>query len=221
MRKIFYLICIAIIMGGCAVNPRPSWIATGERHLERFKNSFLTYGHGELAERHFMSALEEIKKSGNLDLIEKAWLTRMALQVAVLEEMDEKDYLETAAVRRVPENGNFYIFLKGDISEVEIKDLPEQYGDFGRALFMRDVLKSGKAMEAIKDEPVSRLIAAGIAVKSGIESETIIQTAVNTASVNGWKAALIIWLERLAAFYDAAGEGGKAGDVRRRIELIK
>lgn len=221
MKKIFYLIFIAIVLGGCAANLRPSWIVDGDRHLERYKRSFLIYGHGEITERHFLSALEEINKSGNLNLIEKAWLTRMALQVAVLKDMEEEDYLKIAAVSRVPENENFFAFLKGDITGVEIKNLPKQYRDFGHAFLTGDALKCGKAIASIKDEPVSRLIAAGIAVNNGIESEAIIQTAVDTASANGWKMALIVWLERLAAFYDAAGEAAKAGNIRRRIELIR
>jgi len=194
VRKIFYLIWVAIILGGCAVNTRPSWIITGERNLERFKDSYFTYGHGEISDNYFQRTLEEFKKSGDLDLMEKAWLTRMALQVAVLEEMEEKDYLEISGVRQVPENENFFIFLKGDIAEVEIEALPEQYVDFGHALLTGDVLKTGKAVASIKDEPVSGLIAAGIAVHKGIESEAIIQAAVNSASVNGWKSALTIWL---------------------------
>lgn len=221
MRKIYYLIFIAIILGGCAINLMPSWITTAEIHLERFKAGFLTEGQGRIVENHFLRAVEEIKKSGNLDVLEKAWLTRMALKTAVLKEMEEGDYREIAAINPITENENFLTFLKGDISEVEIKVLPEQYREFGRALLKGDALKTGKAIASIKDEPVSRLIAAGIAVSSGIESEAIIQTAVDTASTNGWKMALTVWLERLAAFYDAGGEVVKAGDIRRRIELIR
>lgn len=221
MRKIYYLIFIAIILEGCAINLRPSWIETAEIHLERFKAGFLTEGQGRIVEKHFMRAAEEIKKSGNLDILEKAWLTRMALQTAVLKEMEEGDYREIAEINPVTENENFLTFLKGDIPNVEIEALPKQYREFGRALLTGDAIKSGKAIASIKDEPVSRLIAAGIAVKSGIESEAIIQTAVDTASNNGWKMALIVWLERLAAFHDAAGENGKAEDIRRRIELIR
>ncbi|MBN1626179.1 MAG: hypothetical protein JW944_06610, partial [Deltaproteobacteria bacterium] len=143
MRKIFYLIWVAIILGGCALNTRPSWIITGERNLEGFKKSFFTYGPGEISDNYFKRTLEEFKKSGDLDLMEKAWLTRMALQVAVLEEMEERNYLEIAAVRQVPENENFFKFLRCEISEVEIGVLPEQYRSFGRALLTGDVLKTG------------------------------------------------------------------------------
>jgi len=221
MKNMLCLICLAVLIGGCSFNQRPAWIIVGERRLDSFKTNYLTDARDFSVESNFKKAVEEIKKSGGLDLLEKAWLTRMALQGAVLKEMDEGDYREIAAVEPVPENENFYKFLKGDISDVDIKLLPEQYRGFLSAVLEEDVLNAGREIASMKEEPVSRLVAAGIAVRRNLESEAIIQTAVETASVNGWKMALIVWLERLSAFYEAEGEADKAADVRRRVELIE
>jgi hypothetical protein len=43
---------------------------------------------------------------------------------------------------------------------------------------------------------------------------------VETASRNGWKTALLAWLERLRSFYEAAGQNEKASSIRSRIELV-
>jgi hypothetical protein len=40
------------------------------------------------------------------------------------------------------------------------------------------------------------------------------------ASRNGWKMALLAWLERLKSFHEAAGDAEKASAIRSRIDLI-
>jgi hypothetical protein len=221
MKKIFYLICFILVISGCGFKQRPSWIIDSGQQLESFKNNFLTGTEPSGTELNFRKAIEEIKKSGDLDLLQKAWLTRMALQGAVLKEMDEGDYRNLANLQPVRANENFYLFLKGDIAAVNIELLPEQYRKFLKTLRKDDIIKTGQSIASIKDEPVSQLIAAGIALRLNLESEAIIRTAAETASGNGWKMALISWLARLSSFYETAGEADKAAEVRRRIDLIE
>jgi len=220
MKKILFVVCLILLFAGCGFSQKPPWLIKSSKGLETFEANFLSGAEPSVTEANFAVAVEEIKKSGDLNLLQKAWLTRMALQGAVLNEMEEGDYRQIAAAGQVPANENYYMFLKGNISELDIKLLPEQYREFSGALLKGDVLKTGKAIASMKDEHLSKLIAAGIAVRSGIESEAIIQAAVETASINGWKMALIAWMERLAAFHGAAGEAGKATEVWQRIELI-
>lgn len=144
----------------------------------------------------------------------------MALQIAALKEPDGGDYKQIEAVQPMPENSNYYIFLKGDIAKVDEALLPKQYQKFHKALAGKDSVGTGNAIASMKDNPISQLIAAGLSVRSHVESEAILQTAVDTASVNGWKAALLAWLERMAAFYESKGETAKAKTVRQRMELI-
>jgi len=221
MKKLFFLILLSLLIGGCGLNQTPTWIIAGNHYMERFKKNFLTGEQPYITELNFQKAVKEIKKSGDLDLLEKAWLTRMALQGAVLKEMEEGDYGKIAAVKPVPANRNFYIFLTGDAAEADGALLPEQYSRFLEAIRKGDVVKTEKAIADMGDDPISQLIAAGLAVRRHLESEMILNTAVETASRNGWKMALLAWLERLCAFHAAAGDAGKAAAVRRRIELIE
>ncbi len=97
--------------------------------------------------------------------------------------------------------------------------LPEPYRPFWTALRNGDAVKAAAAITAI-DDPLSRLIASGLAVRHGLETEAILRTAVETASQNGWKRALLAWLERLKSFHEAAGDAEKASAIRSRIDLI-
>ena len=205
MKKILCQLSLFLLLGGCGSRPTPGWIVAGNQQLETFKKDFLTGGQPVVTERHFQKAVEEIKKSGDLDLLGRAWLTRMALQTAVLGKIEEGEYGKIAAAQAVPANRNFYLFLTGDPAAVDGALLPEQYRSFLKAFRDGDVIKTGKEIAAMEEDPLSQLIAAGLAVRRHLENEPILQTAVSVASRNGWKRALLAWLERLRTFYEASG----------------
>jgi len=217
MKKILCLLSILLLFVGCGPKPIP-WLMEAHQRMENFKTDFLTDRPPIVTDMHFQKAAEEIKKSGNLDLLGKVWLTRMALQVAVLAEPEDGDYPKIEAAEPDPANRNFYLFLKGDAA-VDGVLLPAQYRTFFAALNGGNAAETGAAVVKI-DDPLSRLIAAGLAVRRHTENEALLQTAVETASRNGWKRALLAWLKRLGAFYEASGEAAKAASVRQRIDLI-
>jgi hypothetical protein len=221
MKKILGLLFLFLLLGGCSSKPTPGWIVAGNQQLETFKQQFLTGGQPIVTERHFRKAIEEIKKSGDLDLLGKAWLTKMALEVAVLRDMEEEDYLKVSAALPVPANRNFYLFLKGEKAAVDRSLLPAQYRRFLDALRSGSLVEAERMITAMEDDPLSRLIAAGIAVRFNLESEAVLKVAVETASRNGWKRALLAWLERLLTFYKATGDAAKAAAIRQRIDLMK
>jgi hypothetical protein len=220
MKNFICLILISIFAAACGGTKTPSWYSAANQQMDRFENNYLAGVKAEITELNFNKAVEEIKKSGDLDRLEKAWLMRMALQIASLKEPDGGDYKKIEAVQPMPDNSNYYTFLSGDIAGVNDALLPKQYRKFYKALSGKDLVGAGNAIAAIEDNPVSQLIAAGLAVRLHMESEDILQTAVNAASVNGWKAALLAWLERMAAFYESKGDAAKAKTVRQRMELI-
>jgi hypothetical protein len=82
-------------------------------------------------------------------------------------------------------------------------------------------VKAGKAVTAMAEDPLSQLIAAGLSLRRHLENEAILQAAVSTASRNGWKRTLLVWLERLRTFYAATGDAAKASAVRHRIDLTE
>jgi hypothetical protein len=217
MKKILCLLSIFLLLAGCGPKPIP-WLMGAHQRLEDFKTDFLTGRAPIVTDMHFQKAVEEIKKSGDLDLLGKVWLTRMALQVAVLAEPEDGDYPKIEAAEPVPANRNFYLFLKGDAA-ADGALLPPQYRTFFAALNGGNAAETGADVAKI-DDPLSRLIAAGLTVRRNLENEALLQTAVETASRNGWKRALLAWLKRLGSFYEASGEAAKAAAVRQRIDLI-
>ena len=220
MKVIYLLLFAALLPAGCGSKPAPAWLTTSHKQIETYKQDFLSARNPAVAELRFKKAETEIKRTGDLDLLGKALLTRMALRVAVLEAADADDYLKVESAQPVPANRNFYFFLRGDTAEVNEALLPTQYRPFLASLRTGDAGKIGKAITAIED-PLSLLIASGIASVHNVETESILLAAVDAASHNGWKKALLAWLKRLENFYVTADDAARADSVRRRIAIVE
>jgi alkylhydroperoxidase/carboxymuconolactone decarboxylase family protein YurZ len=220
MRKIICLMMFSFLLVGCGSSkPVPEWTDASFNQLDNYKKSYLS-GKERIAEAYFDKAVDEIKSSGDLDILARAYLTKYAVQVAVLEAFDEGEYLRIEAVEPVLQNKNFYGFLKGAFDNVDENQLPQQYEGFLRAF------KSGKketiAREISKmDNSLSKLIAIGLLVKKNKDDEIDLKLAIDIASQNGWKKALLAYLGKLQSFYEANKEPDKAAHVEERIKLIK
>lgn len=219
MKKWILIALCCFFIVGCASKTIPDWINAAHNHLENYKKNQLA-GEEKIAELHFKKAIEEIKKSGDLELMSKAYLTKCAIQVALLEKMDDSDYLKVQIAHPSFANKNFHLFLQGNFGQVQKNLLPEQYHNFLSAVQKGLTAEVTNTIEKIED-PLSRLIAAGLAVRGNKFDERSLKVAIDTASANGWKKALFIYLERLRSLYETENEIKKAESIRQKIELIK
>ncbi len=220
MKKIAYLITIGILLFGCGSSkPVPDWKNTSFNQLDNYKKSYLS-GREGIAEVYFNRAVDEIKRSGDLEVLARAYLTKYAVQVAVLEAFDDREYLRIDAAAPVSQNRNFYNFLKGSFDEVDEGLLPRQYDGFLRAF-----LKGGAEDVATEisriDDPLSKLITIGLLVQKNKYDERILNIAIDSASHDGWKKALLVYLGKLQSFYDKIDEPEKAANIEQRIQILK
>jgi hypothetical protein len=219
MKKHIIVFVFLMLIAGCGSRPIPDWTNAAFNQLENFRKNYLA-GKTQIAELHFSKAVEEIKKSGDLDILARAYLTKCAVQTAVLEKMDDQEYLRIDVAQPVPQNRSFHKFLSGDTAHVEEKLLPVQYQGFFMAY------KSGRFTDlsgeiSKMEDPLSKLIVAGFLVKQDKCDEGCLKIAVDTAGRNGWKKALLVYLEKLLSFYETQKDVEKATTVRKKIELIK
>ena len=218
MKILPFLFAFSILVFGCGSKPIPDWKNASFNQLESYKKNYLI-GKTKIAELHFSKAIEEIKKSGDLKIMTMAYLTKSAVNVAVLENFDDRDYLNLEAVQDDPENKNFYNFLKGLFEQVDESLLPREYRGFLKTL--RHGGEKDMEQEIAKiEEPLSKLIAAGLLVRQHRCPEMILKAAADTASENGWKKALVAYLTELQSFYETKKEMEKAANIQRRLQLI-
>jgi hypothetical protein len=79
---------------------------------------------------------------------------------------------------------------------------------------------SGKGSHKADDDPLSRLVALAVSLRSGAINPAGIGAAVDIASAQGWRRPLLAWLGMQEKRASDAGDSETAARVRRRIDLI-
>jgi hypothetical protein len=69
-------------------------------------------------------------------------------------------------------------------------------------------------------DPLSRLVAAGVWLRSGRASPAVMNLAVETASAQGWRRPLLAWQGVLRQRAEQAGDPVEAARIARRMALI-
>ena len=99
-------------------------------------------------------------------------------------------------------------------------DVPERYVKIHEV--SRDC-DAGDAAKAVKNQetPLAVLIAASVAVSNNCTSAEILETAVNTASTEGWTRAVGTYLGLLRDSYTAAGRTVDSERTARRLKMLQ
>ncbi len=204
-----------ILLAACSsAPPPPDWKINAHNLLESHGRHYLN-GDTRLAERNFERARAEIARTGRLDLAARAELTRCAIRVAALETGPCQGYVALAA-HAAPEDKTYARYLSGDWHGIDTGQLPAQYQALLQA---KDDASLVSRLDEIKD-PLSRAIAAGALFQAGRATPQIIAVATRTASEQGWRRALLAWLEVQAKRAEAAGDAASLELIRQRIDLV-
>ena len=180
---------IACCLIGCFSKAVPDWQHSGFNNLEQFKHAFLS-GDDDRATLYYEKALAEIKKSGRLDILAKAFLTKCAVRVAALEEGECSEFLQIRDLIRDNEIDNYFEFITGNFERVDTRLLPQDYRYFFKSFTKRSIAAINDTVGEIQP-PLSRIIAVGLSVKQGLFDESTIGYAIDVASDQGWKTILL------------------------------
>jgi hypothetical protein len=201
-------VCLAaIILAGCASKPAPpSWQPGARDALDGYTAAWLQ-GDSRAADAEFARARRETASTGRPELVAKIELVRCATRVASLEFDDCPGFValapDTSAEQRA-----YAAYLAGHWQGLDAALLPEQH----RAVV------AGGAVAGVGD-PLSRLVAAGALLRAGRITPADIGTATETASNQGWRRPLLVWLGVSAQRAEAAGDTVALAAIRRRIAL--
>ena len=204
-----------LTLAGCGNKPRaPEWQLNARGALERYEQAFLT-GDNRVAASEFARARAELAATGQPGLVARAELTRCALQVAslVFEPCAGFELLR----RDAPVAERAYAdYLAGRLGPQDSGLLPQQH----RAVLGATGASTVAAVKAI-DDPLARLVASGVLFRAANASPEVLQSAVDTASAQGWRLPLLAWLGAQALRAEQAGAGDEAGRLRRRMALVQ
>lgn len=183
----------AFLAAGCAGGPPPQeWRLNSVGAIQAFERQYFA-GNTAIAETEFRRARGEVGSTGRLDLLARLELRRCAVRAASLE-FDDCPAFEA---------------LRADAAPAELA-----YADY----------LSGRAprREAPKDDdPLARLVDAGVQFRHAKLAPQGIASAAETASAQGWRRPLLAWLGVQLKRAEAAGDQPAAGQLRRRIEAVQ
>lgn len=206
------LLCTAL--AACSSGPPvPDWKMNAQSSIERYEAAYLN-GRTLVEQTEFRRARDQVGGTGKIDLVARVELLRCATRVASLafEDCAGFDALRadaTAADRAYAD------YLAGNVAPAGIALLPEAQRAVAGA---GSDTAAASAVAAIKD-PLSQLVAAGVLLRASRATPALLDTAVATASDQGWRRPLLAWLgvQRLRA--EQAGDTQEAGRIARRMAI--
>ena len=212
--KIPAAILIACTLAACASKPAPpSWQANAYSALGGFSDAYLK-GDTAIAEAEFARARSETGSTGQPELVAHAELVRCATRVASLE-YDNCPGFEALAQDASAAERAYAAYLAGRLQGLDPALLPPQH----RAIVSGAGAGAGKSALAAIEDPLSRLVAAGVLLQAGRMTPADIAVATETASLQGWRRPLLMWLGISAKRAADAGDTAEAARIQRRIEL--
>ena len=185
-----------VLLAACSSNPPiPDWQLNAKAASERAVAAYLT-GNARSDAAEPARARAEVARTGRAELLARVELAHCAAQVASL----------------VFEPCDAFEPLRADATDAE-----RAYVD---RLAGRSTTAEPTALQGI-DDPLSRLVAAGVLFETNRADPQVIQTAIDTASAQGWRRPLLAWLNVQLKRAEAAGASAESEQLRRRIALVQ
>jgi hypothetical protein len=198
----------ALLVAACAGGPPPpDWQLEAHGALEAYEAAYLK-GDAKSAASDFARARHELAATGRAELVAKAELMRCALRTASLE-FDDCPGFAPLAADAGPAARAYAAYLAGRWQGLDGALLPPA---------QRAVVAGARA--ASIEDPLSRLVAAGVLMRTERITPPDIAAAVDAASGEGWRRPLVAWLGVEEARARSAGDVDAAAALRRRIELV-
>ncbi len=205
------VVAAALLLAGCAGKPpAPDWQMNAQSALERSVQAYLV-GNNRLEAVDFARARSEIAGTGRADLLARAELVRCAARVASLVQEPCSGY-DALAADAAPAEQAYARYLQGQMRAEDLPLLPAQHRGVATASW-------GAALQGIED-PLARLVAAGVVLRLDRADPALIATAIETASAQGWRRPLLAWLGVQALRAELAGDTQELARIQRRMALV-
>ena len=206
------VLLVAALLAACSNKPPvPEWQLASHAAAERSLDAYLV-GNAHVERQEFALARSALARTGRPELLARLELRRCAAQVAslVFEPCSGFEPLrrDAGAAERA-----YADYLAGSLAPRDAGLLPPA---------QRAAAAAGADASALRgiDDPLSRLVAAGVLLRTGRATPEVLALASDTASAQGWRRPLLAWLEVQARRAEHAGATEEAGRLRRRIVLV-
>lgn len=203
--------CAVLLVACSSKPPVPDWQMNAQAAATKATEAYLS-GNARVEQLEWERARAEVARTGRADLLARLELMRCAAQVASLL-VGPCDRFEALRLDASAPEQAYADYLAGRVSPQQVPLLPEA---------QRKVAASGEAVTlAGIEEPLSRLVAAGVLFQAGRASPAVVAAATDTASAQGWRRPLLAWLLLQVQRAEAAGDAEAAAALRRRVGIVE
>ena len=209
MSRLLQLAAAALIacVAGCAGTPPPEWAADAHAAMQQTVAAALD-GRPRVEQDEVARAREQLSRTGRIDLLARAELLRCAAHAARLDDAGCPGF-EGHRADADPADRAYADYLAGRLDAADLSLLPAAQQAAAR----------GDAQAPARiDDPLARLVAASTLLRAGRAGPEAVALAVDAASAQGWRAALLAWLQVQKHFALRDGDAALAQRVQRRID---
>ncbi len=204
----------ALLLPGCSsAPPAPDWQLESKGAMDRSVAAYLE-GNNRIEAAELARARAQLSRTGRADLVAGAELLHCAARVASLV-LEPCAGFEALRLDATEAQRAYADYLRGQLTPSKIPLLPAAQ----QAAASREASDAG-ALQGI-DDPLSRLVAAGVLLQTGKANPATLAQAVDTASAQGWRRPLLAWLGVQLQRATQAGQTAEAARLLRRIELVQ
>jgi hypothetical protein len=191
MRIVYILILISMLTA-CGGGPTvPDWQIDTQTGIARYTQYYLE-GRSKLAAASFAKSRAATAASGDIAAVAHLELVKCGIQVAALDLTPCDEYSKLAATATTAADAAYFRFIRGTWQGSDSAALPSQYATFAnKTTASTDDINT--ALQQI-DDPLSRLVASGIAVERQQYNLKTLQIAADTAATQGWRRPLLAYL---------------------------
>lgn len=200
------------LLAACSSGPRaPDWQLEAKGSMDRSVAAYME-GNSRVETAELERARGQLTRSGRADLLATAELLHCATRVASLVLDEPCTGFEKLSPDATEAQRAYADYLKGRVAPQGIALLPESQ----RAA----AAGNAGALAGIND-PLSKLVAAGVLLQTGKADPAVIRQATDIASAQGWRRPLLAWLGVALRLAEQGGNTAEADRLRRRIELTQ
>ena len=209
LRSALWLCCASLLVACSSTPPPPDWQMNAKSSAERAAEAWLS-GNTKVEEVEFLRARGEVARTAQPALLARLELTRCATRVAALVFEPCAGY-EALAPDAAPAEQAYARYLAGQATAADAALLPPAH---------RGLVGTAPTSLGDIEDPLSRLIAAGVLLQRGAASPAVVADAVETASQRGWRRPVLAWLGVQLRQAQAAGSADDAARIQRRIQTL-
>lgn len=216
MKASFGVLLVFLLTAcGSGGPPPPDWKSDSADLIERYRKHELL-GENLLAEHYFQQALAATSGAGRVAETARLWLVHCAMHRASLIDDDCHEYAELALIDTTPADRAYYRFITLKWAGLDGTNLPKHYA----ALLHAEPAKINATLNDIMD-PTARLLAAGLVTLGRQADDTTLSIAAETASSQGWRRPLLVYLKLLEKRAAERGDTVAQTRLAARIALVE